>query len=71
MDDIKEDEKLASDDQDIIFEGDNWIGANVTILKGVTIGRGAVVCCWGGSSKILSTICNRWRSASADNRIQI
>ncbi len=47
MDDIKEDEKLASDDQDIIFEGDNWIGANVTILKGVTIGRGAVVAAGG------------------------
>ena len=31
------------DDEDVIFEGDNWIGANSTILKGVTIGKGAVV----------------------------
>lgn len=27
----------------MVFEGDNWIGANATILKGVTIGEGAVV----------------------------
>lgn len=30
-------------DKDVIFEGDNWIGANVTILKGVRIGFGAIV----------------------------
>lgn len=36
-------EKRPEDDQDVIFEGDNWIGANSTILKGVTIGYGAVV----------------------------
>ena len=33
--------KKASDDADIIIEDDVWIGANVTILKGVTVGRGA------------------------------
>lgn len=27
----------------ITIESDTWIGANVTILKGVTIGRGAIV----------------------------
>ena len=27
----------------MIFEGDNWIGMNATILKGVTIGRGCIV----------------------------
>lgn len=27
----------------MIFAGDNWIGANSTILKGVTVGEGAVV----------------------------
>ena len=36
-------EKLPENDQDVVFEGDNWIGANVTILKGVTIGEGAVI----------------------------
>ncbi len=25
------------------MKGDNWIGANSTILKGVTIGEGAIV----------------------------
>lgn len=30
-------------DAPVIFEGDNWIGANVTILKGVTIGKGSVI----------------------------
>lgn len=41
MIDIKE--KLPENDLPIIIEGDNWIGANATILKGVTIGAGAVV----------------------------
>lgn len=36
-------EKRSEDDRDIIFEGDNWIGANATILRGVTVGRGAIV----------------------------
>lgn len=43
MDDIRDNEKQAEDDQDVVLEGDNWIGANVTILKGVTIGRGAII----------------------------
>lgn len=30
-------------DETVTFEGDNWIGANVTILKGVTMGKGAVI----------------------------
>jgi len=40
---VGNDEKLPENDKDIIIEGDNWIGANSIILKGVTIGRGAVV----------------------------
>ena len=36
-------DKHETDDQDVIIEGDNWIGMNVTILKGVTIGHGSVV----------------------------
>ena len=43
MSEIKNDEKEGSEDKDIVFEGDNWIGANATILKGVTIHKGAVV----------------------------
>lgn len=43
IDTITDRDKLPENDQDVILEGDNWIGANVTILKGVTIGKGAVV----------------------------
>ena len=30
-------------DQPVVIEDDVWVGANVTILKGVTIGHGSVV----------------------------
>ena len=43
MVDVKEDEKLPENDLPIVLKGDNWIGANATILKGVTIGEGAVI----------------------------
>ena len=43
MSTVTDAEKRPEDDQDIIFEGDNWIGANATILRGVTVGRGAIV----------------------------
>ena len=36
-------DKRPGDDLPVIIERDVWIGANVTILKGVTIGRGCVV----------------------------
>ena len=35
--------KKQDDDKDVIIEGDSWLGINVTILAGVTIGRGAVI----------------------------
>lgn len=35
--------KRPGDDLAVIIEGDVWIGANVTVLKGVTVGRGCVV----------------------------
>lgn len=35
--------KQPGDDQDIFIDDDVWIAANATILKGVRIGRGAVV----------------------------
>lgn len=43
MTQVTDSEKRPEDDQDVVFEGDNWIGANSTILKGVIIGYGAVV----------------------------
>ena len=43
MYEVKNSDKRDSDDQDVVFAGDNWIGANSTILKGVTVGKGATV----------------------------
>lgn len=36
-------DKLPENDQPVIIEDDVWCGANVTILKGVIIGRGSVI----------------------------
>ena len=41
--DVTVDEKLPENDALVVIEDDVWCGANVTILKGVTIGRGSVV----------------------------
>lgn len=35
--------KSKDDDKDVVIEGDSWFGINVTILAGVTIGRGSVI----------------------------
>ncbi len=43
MDSIRDNEKREEDDQEIVCKGDNWIGSGAIILKGVTIGEGAVV----------------------------
>ena len=43
MMEVTDREKRQEDDENVIFEGDNWIGANVIILKGVTVGKGAVI----------------------------
>ena len=40
---VTDDEKLPENDLDVVFEGDNWIGASAIILKGVTIGKGSVI----------------------------
>lgn len=41
--DVLDDEKLPEHDVPVIIEDDVWCGANVTILKGCTIGKGSVV----------------------------
>ena len=41
--DVTDEEKLPEQDAPVTIEDDCWIGANVTILKGVSIGRGTVV----------------------------
>jgi len=43
MTEITNAEKFEEDDEDIILEGDNWIGARSIILKGVVISEGAIV----------------------------
>lgn len=35
--------KNPDDDKDVIIQGDSWFGINVTILAGVTIGRGSII----------------------------
>lgn len=41
--DVTGKDKLPENDLPVVIEDDCWIGANVTILKGVRIGRGSVV----------------------------
>jgi acetyltransferase-like isoleucine patch superfamily enzyme len=41
--DITESDKPMGYDQDVIIEEDVWIGCNVTLLSGVTIGRGCII----------------------------
>lgn len=41
--DINESNKPKGYDKDVVVEQDVWIGCNVTLLAGVTIGRGGVV----------------------------
>lgn len=41
--DIADEEKLPNQDAPVIIEDGCWLGANITILKGVTLGRGSVV----------------------------
>lgn len=40
---IRDNEKLPENDVPIIIEEDVWVGANAMILKGVTVGKGAVI----------------------------
>ena len=40
---VSDDEKVPENDLPVVIEDDVWIGANSTILKGVTIGEGSVV----------------------------
>lgn len=40
---ITEDEKPNGYDKDVIVKDDVWIGVNVTLLCGITIGRGAII----------------------------
>lgn len=41
--DVTDAEKLLDQDVPVVIEDGCWIGAHVTILKGVTIGKGSVI----------------------------
>lgn len=43
MFDIKVEEKLPENDQDVIIEDDVWVGMRAIILKGITIGEGSII----------------------------
>lgn len=43
MRNITNDMKLPKNDKPVVIEDDVWIGTNVTILKGVRIGRGSII----------------------------
>ena len=43
IDSVKDDKKDEAYDRDVIIKTDVWIGANVIVLKGVTIGESAIV----------------------------
>lgn len=43
IDSVKANEKEDLYDQNVTIEEDVWIGANVTILKGVTVGKSSII----------------------------
>lgn len=47
---LSDNEKLSENDADVVIEDGVWIGVNVNIFKGVTIGRGSVIA--GGATVI-------------------
>lgn len=49
--------KRKEDDKDVIIEGDNWLGINVTILSGVTIGRGSIIAAGAVVTKPMPRYC--------------
>ncbi len=71
MESIKNDEKLRENAQDIVLEGDKWIGANVTILKEVTVGMGGNRCSWSCYyTRCTSVFYSGW-STSSNNKNEI
>lgn len=57
---ISEDEKLKENDQDVVVHDDVWIGANTTILKGVTIADGCVIAAGAVVTKDVSPKFSIW-----------
>ena len=57
MSEFTEADKREKDDQDVVLKGDNWIGCNALILKGVTIGYGAIVAAGAVVTKDVEEYC--------------
>lgn len=55
--DITEEIKPKGYDHDVVIEEDCWIGCNVTLLSGVTIGRGSTVAAGAVVSKSMPPYC--------------
>ena len=55
--DVTEEIKPKGYDYDVVIEEDCWIGCNVTLLSGVTIGRGSTVAAGAVVSKSMPPYC--------------
>lgn len=55
--DITEANKPNGYDQDVIVEEDVWIGCNVTLLSGVTVGRGTTIAAGAVVTKSMPPYC--------------
>lgn len=54
---IKEADKREKDDQDVVLKWDNWVGCNARILKGLTIGYGAIIAAVAVATKDVEEYC--------------
>ncbi len=54
---ITEEDKPSGYDADVVVEEDVWIGCNVTILSGVTVGRGATLAAGSVVTKDIPPYC--------------
>lgn len=48
---------ISNYDQDVVIDEDVWMGSNVTILKGVHIGRGAIIAAGSVVTRSLPAYC--------------
>jgi acetyltransferase-like isoleucine patch superfamily enzyme len=61
-------EKNPDDDREVVFEGDNWIGANATILQGGNNRAWRSNCCWSSCHQVCSGVYNCWWCAGKSDQ---